>query len=210
MELDDLRRQWQQPPADAPAPLDAAALTQLLARGTRNPVGRMRRNAWYEIGFMAICLLLSVVALPFTDQTFTQALLGWLIVLCLFSGLYFHRKLTVLGHLSDASGALREYVARQLASLRGLMRLYYQATMWSLPISFGIGLVFIAGRVMHKFSGEKLLVSLGIVGVAYAIIGGGTYWAMRRFTRWYLQRLYGQHLDQLERHLHELGDEPAA
>ena len=29
-------------------------------------------------------------------------------------------------------------------------------------------------------------------------------------TRWYLQRLYGQHLDRLEASLRELGDEPLA
>ena len=49
MELDDLRRQWQQPPADPPAPLDAAALTQLLARQSEGIVGKLRRSARVEL-----------------------------------------------------------------------------------------------------------------------------------------------------------------
>ena len=210
MELDDLRRQWQQPtPADAPAAFDTAALAKLLHRGSRNPVSRMRRNAWFEIGFMAVCMLLSVAIFPFTTEAFTQTLLGWLIVICLLSGFYFRRKLAVLQSLNDASGALREHVARQLSSLRGLVKLYYQATMWSLPVSFGISLVFIGVRLMHKFAGYKLLVALGTFTLAYAVFGALTYFGMRWFTRWYIQRLYGQHLDRLEASLRELGDEPA-
>ena len=209
MELDDLRRQWQQPaPTDTPAAFDTVALARLLDRGSRSPVSRMRRNAWFEIGFMAVCLLLSVAILPFTTEAFTQTLLGWLIVVCLLSGFYYRRKLAVLHRLSDASGALREHVARQLSSLRGLVKLYYQATMWSLPVSFGIGLVFIGVRLTHKLAGHTLALSLGVLALTYAVVGALTYFGMRWFTRWYLQRLYGQHLDRLEASLRELGDEP--
>ncbi|MBF9236737.1 hypothetical protein I2I05_04955 [Hymenobacter sp. BT683] len=211
MELDDLRRQWQQPaPAEAPPALDTAALTQLLARGSRNPVSRMRRNVWFEMGFMAVCLLGSLVVLPFTTEAFTQALLGWLIVLCVFSGFYYRRKLAVLRCLSDSSGALRDYVARQLASLRRLVQLYYQVTMWSLPVSFGIGLVFIAAKLMQKLEGQKLLLSMGILLGIYIAVGVLTFFGLRWFTRLYLQRLYGRHLDRLEASLHELRDEPTA
>ena len=50
MELDDLRRQWQQPdPAGVPVPLDAVTLTQLLARQSAGIVGRLRRSARVEL-----------------------------------------------------------------------------------------------------------------------------------------------------------------
>ncbi|UOQ67243.1 hypothetical protein [Hymenobacter volaticus] len=205
MELDDFRRSWKLPTAaEAPVGLDTAVLTKMLANGSKNPVSKMRRNAWLEIAFVVLCLLICGAVLLVTQQPYTRALLVWLIIMCLSSGFYFRKKLHVLHCLSDASGALREHVARQISSLRGLVKLYYQATMWSLPVSFIIGLFFVGGRITEKFSGQKMLLGLTILVVAYGAVWALTHMAMRWFTHWYLQRLYGQHLDRLESMLQEL------
>ena len=50
----------------------------------------------------------------------------------------------------------------------------------------------------------KFLLALA---AAYAVLGALVQVVMVYSTRWYLQRLYGQHLDRLEANLHELGDE---
>ena len=209
MELDDLRRQWQQPPAETPA-FDNAALARLLARGSGSPVAKMRRNAWLEMGSVGGCGVVCGVAVANADDAYTRSMAVWLILTCLFSSLYFWRKLRVLHALGDASGAVRARMARQLSSLRALVRLYYHVTLWSLPISFGIGLLYIAGSALQRFTGHKLLVFLGGLGGAYVAAGVLAYFGLRSFTTSYLQRLYGQHLDRLEASLHELGDEPAA
>ena len=205
MELDDFRRSWKQPTAtEAPVGLDITVLTMMLARGSKSPVSKMRRNAWLEIAFVVLCLLICGAALLVVQQPYTRALLVWLIIMCLSSGFYFRKKLWVLHCLNDASGALREHMARQISSLRGLVKLYYQATMWSLPVSFIIGLFFVGGRIAEKFTGQKMLLGLTVLVVAYGAVWALTHIAMRWFTRWYLQRLYGQHLDRLEGMLQEL------
>ncbi len=207
MELDDLRRQWQQPsPAEAPHAMDAAALATLLTRGSRSPVSRMRRNVWFEIGFVAVCLLVSGAILPFTHDAFTRTLLGWLILLCLASGIYYRRKLAVLRCLSDASGALREHMARQLSSLRGLVKLYYRTTLFSLPWTLFLSLGFFVGKALARpepFPWGRL----GMLAGAMLVVGALTQLGVVQVTRWYLQRLYGQHLDRLEGGLRAL-DEP--
>ncbi|WP_046243201.1 hypothetical protein [Hymenobacter terrenus] len=213
MELDDLRRQWQQPaPAEAPAAFDAVALTKLLARGSRSPVSKMRRNVWLEISFAAVIMILTSIGLLYARDTHIhiRTLLGGMIIICLLSGFYYRRKLAVLHSLGDANGALREHVVRQLSSLRGLVKLYYQATMWSSYMGLVIGLFFTGTDVVHTVSRSKLLIAIAIMFVVYGILGLFNYFIMGRFTRWYIQRLYGQHLDQLERSLRELDDEPSA
>lgn len=206
MELDDLRRQWQQSvPAAAPPVLDAAAVARLLAVGSASPVAKMRRNVWVEIGIAVVCLLGCVGAAITAHDTYYLTMAAWLGLVCALSGLYFRRKLLLLRSLGDASGgAVREYVQQQLHQLRSLVALYYRATMWSIPVSLGIAMLFIGGRIAQQFSGQKLLVGLGILGACCAVLGIVTYWLMGRFTRWYLQRLYGQHLDRLEGLLREL------
>ncbi len=208
MELDDLRRQWQQPaPADAPAPLNTSALALLLARGSRSPVSRMRRNAWVEIGFGLSCFLGGCLALLYINDAYSRTMLAWLLIVCLLSCFYLRRKLALLRGLDDASGALREHMARQLISIRGLMRLYHQLTGWSLVVSLGIGMFFQASSI-HKLVSHDWPKALGTLTAYYVVAGIGTFFLMRSLTRWHLQRLYGQHLDCLEASLRELGDEP--
>lgn len=210
MELSELRRGWQQPapPGEAGA-LDAAALTRLLAQTSRSPIAKMRRNVWLEIGVVVVCLAGCVGAALLTQDGYYLLMTAWLGLICLLSGFYFWRKLAVLRSLGDAGGgAVREHMAQQLSSLRRLVQLYYQGTMLSVPISFTVGIIFLSGRLVQKLDGHQLLVSLGILGAFYCLGGGLTYFMMRGFTRWYLQRLYGQHLDRLETNLREL-EEPA-
>ncbi|UYZ65165.1 hypothetical protein [Hymenobacter weizhouensis] len=203
MELDDLRRRWQQSAPSEPI-LDDKTVRLLLARRSGSPVAKMRRNVWLEIGIAVAFVLLAASALREVKDGHTQAMLVWMLIMCLLSGFYFRRKLAVLRSLNDSAGALREHVARQLSSLRGLVQLYYRATMWSLPITFGIGLFFIGSKLAQELSGQKLLLGLGILVAFYAFVGLLGYFFMRWFTRWYLQKLYGQHLDRLEALLKEL------
>jgi hypothetical protein len=212
MELDDLRRQWQQPVLAETLPLlDDAALMELLTQGSRSPVAKMRRNAWFEIGTVGVCLVGCVGAMVATGDSYYRFMSAWTALICLLSGFYFRRKFAVLRRLGDASGgALREHMRQQLHHLRGLVRLYFRATMWSVPVSFGLGVLFLGGRIVQKSAGHKLLESLSIMGVVYGGVGVLTYFGLRWFTRWYLQRLYGQHLDRLEANLRELSDESAA
>ncbi|UYZ57423.1 hypothetical protein [Hymenobacter latericus] len=208
MELDDLRRRWQQAaPTEPRAATDAAKLERLVSRRSQNAVAKMRRNAWLEIA-LAVAFVLGAgasLAAGVTGQV--RAMLVYLVVVCLLSGFYYHRKLTVLNRLADFSGAVHEHVARQLAGLRGLVRLYYRVTLWSTPVAMGICIFYIAGEIMQRLSGRALWVALGITGLIYLLFSVLMFFGIRWFTRWYLQTLYGQHLDYLETSLRELSAE---
>jgi hypothetical protein len=210
MELDDLRASWKQSaPTDGPAVLNEAALARLLARGSGSPVANMRRNAWLEIGFVVVCLAGCIAVATTTHDSYYLLAAGWLGLICLLSGFYYRRKLAVLRSLGEVSGrAVREQVGQQLHGLRSLVQLYYRATMWSVPASLTVSLLFVGGRMVQRFAEPQLVKGLGLLGFFYGIMAVLMYYGMRRATQWYLQRLYGQHLDRLEASLRELGDEP--
>ena len=206
MELDDLRRQWQQPePAATPSGFSEAALNQLLSRRLGGPVAKLRRNARWEALLVVLCLLGSVAALVVVADPFVRTMSGWLSIMCLLGVVYFRRKLVLLARLSETDQPLRGYVARQLGSLRSLVKLYYRATMWSLLPSLGIGLVLTAQRIAQQ-AGPQAWMKMSVLLLGYGVVGGLIYLVMRGSTAWYLQRLYGQHLDRLEGQLRELDD----
>ena len=209
MELDDLRRQWQQPLAEVPATMNSSTLGQLLSRNSRSPVSKMRRNAWLEIGFGIACFLIGCIALFYIDDAYVRSMLAWLLTVCLLNGLYLRRKLEILRGLEDANGALREHIVRQLYNIRELMKLYYQLTKWASIVSFGIGMFFQASSIIHKSASLNWTKPLCFLVACYLVLGIGTFFLMHGLTRSYLQRLYGRHLDRLEASLAEL-DEPTA
>ena len=208
MELDDLRRQWQQPPAETPALLDAAELTRLLGQQSEGIVGKLRRNARLEL-YINFAVLLGSLALVWLVQVFWVQVFGWvLVVVGLVCIGYLYRKLHLLRRMDDPAGDLRAHL-RQLASgLRALIRFYYRLTLAMLPVSGVVYALMAFSQFKHSLSLTSLpglALALGLVVVLPALL----YLPTAATTRRYLQYLYGQHLDRLEASLRELGDEPA-
>ena len=210
MELDDLRRQWQQPPVKTPAPLDAAALTRLLARQSDGIVERLRRSARLEL-YINFGVLLGSLALVWLAQVFWLRVFGWLLVVI---GLvcigYLYRKLHLLRRMDDPAGDLRAHLLRLVSGLRALIRFYYLFTLAMLPVMGVMNALMAISQFKHGISLTSLpgfaLMLVLVVGIPVLL-----YLPVASTTRRYLQYLYGQHLDRLEASLHELDSpEPTA
>ena len=210
MELDDLRRQWQQSPAETPAPLDAAALTRLLARQSDGIVERLRRSARLEL-YINSGVLLGSLALVWLAQVFWLQVFGWLLVVI---GLvcigYLYRKLHLLRRMDDPAGDLRAHLLRLVSGLRALIRFYYLFTLAMLPVMGVMNTLMAISQFRHGINLTSLpglaLMLVLVVGIPVLL-----YLPVASTTRRYLQYLYGQHLDRLEASLHELDSpEPTA
>ena len=211
MELDDFRRQWQQPAADAPATLNAEALAQLLAKAGRSPIDEIRRNAWWELGFTVILLIVSVIMLFYVASDSLRTMLGLLILVCLVSIFSYHRRmLRGIQSLSQLSITMHAHIAQRVADVRQTMALSYRSVIWVVFITQGISLLFSLQYILTTYSGRRLLVQVGWVVVGAGVGGLISYFAIRFFARRALQDLYGRHLDRLEAALRELGADEAA
>ena len=206
MELDDLRRQWQQPaPADAPAPLDAAALTRLLARQSEGIVGKLRRSARLEL-YINFGVLLGSLALAGLAPVFWVRVFGWVLVgigvVCIG---YLYRKLHLLQRMDDPAGDLRAHLLRLVSGLRALIRFYYWFTLAMLPVAGVVEVLMAASQFKHGISFASLpgiALIIGLVVVLPVLL----YLPVATTTRRYFQYLYGQHLDRLEASLAELAE----
>jgi len=208
MELDDLRRQWQQPvPADAPASLAPPDLARLLKRRSGGLVEKMQRNARLELGYNVLVML----ALPFVYVRLHNPLFRAeaVLMLLLAGGLliYYYQKLKMLRRMLLLEGNVRENLGQLCSGLRHMLRFYYRLTLASAPVALLFIFGFYVGQELARPGPMRAwhLLSMGAgmtVGcllVQVPIVFG---------TRWYLQRLYGQHLDRLEANLQELTEEP--
>ena len=204
MELDDLRALLRQhPPAPEPE-LRPADIHRLRAEQSTGLIEKLRANARWELAFTLLLLAVLPPIIYRAPNLLALVVSGSLVPVALVGVYYFYRKLRLLRELSVVTGGLRERLTELVAGLRKLIRFYYRFTLAMVPVSLLVGLLVglyePENGVSPAFSVPKLAVGLGITVVAGSVV----LWATAQVTRWYLQRLYGQHLDRLESHLREL------
>jgi hypothetical protein len=206
MELDELRRQWLQP-EPAPPPLTPAQLDDLLAQRSGGLVDKMRRNAWYEAAFTLLVAVVMPLLLGFAHNFLQRAQLVSLFLLALVMLGYYYRKLKMLREMTRAEANVRGNLHRLSAGLRSMLRFYYRLTLAMAPASLLLVYEAAVGKELLRPEGVRVGLLLGLGG-ALLVVGLLLQWALVKGTRWYLQRLYGQHLDHLDGLLRELDEPP--
>lgn len=198
MELDDLRRQWREPEPAAPA----AQLSALLTRQRGGLVDKMRRNARFEAFMSAVVAVMAIITLPEAPEI--RFLLYATLLLMLGLLYFYYRMLGVLRQMSETDGSIRSHLIQLYTGLRRLLRIYYQLSVASGPVLYAAVYVpMVVSDLLTKHFIERRLL---IFGVALLVVSALTQALIMRVTRWYSQRLYGQHLDRLESQLRELED----
>lgn len=205
MELDDLRRQWQQPEqADVPPP----QLAGLLDRSPGGLIDQMRHNTWYEI---IAAPIIGLLPLPLALETeYRWVYLALMLPLLIILGFYYARQLRLLRRMSQTDASLHQHLQVLCQGLRRLLTFYYRLTYWTAMPTFLLLLSYIAWKELYRSTDPRWL-ALGLMMGLGLLLGAWLQWGILRLTRQYLQRLYGRHLDRLEGQLRELEEEaPAA
>ena len=206
MELDQLRALLrQQVPAPEPV-LSPAEIHRLRAEQSTGLLDKLRANARWELAFNLV-VLAGLPVVIYRAPNLPALVVSWsLVPVALACVYYFYRKLRLLRELIVVEGGLRERLGQLTAGMRKLIRFYYRFTLAMVPVALLAGLLLglyePENGVRPAFSLSKLALGLGITAVAGSVV----FWVTARATRWYLQRLYGQHLDRLEGYLRELND----
>jgi len=206
MELDDLRRQWQQPEPAAP-PLNQADLNRLLAPRSDGLVERMRRNARLETVFVVLVAVAVPPLIGFADNFLLRAEAVSLFLLSLVLLAYYYRKLKMLRLMTRLDGHVLGNLRRLCAGLRSMLRFNYRLTLAMAPATLLLMYEYVVGQELARPGGVRTAMLIGL-GTAFLAAGLLLQWAVAATTRRYLQYLYGQHLDRLEASLRELA-EPA-
>ncbi|RZK19078.1 MAG: hypothetical protein EOO56_14920 [Hymenobacter sp.] len=208
MELDDLRGQWQRPEPAASPTFTSAEFRALMARQRGGLLEKMRRNTWYE-AVVGLGLVAPVLIVPMFKSHKPLSML-YASIMCLLSLLmvyYYYRVLRVLRQLTETSGSVRNHLGRLYGGLRQLLRFYYRLTLAMSPVLLLLVYGFLIGKEVSRTVGFRTSLMVGI-GIGLLFLGVVLQVAAVYGTRWWIQHLYGQHLDRLEGQLREL-DEPA-
>jgi len=209
MELDELKILLKEQPAKMREIKSSDDIAKLMGSKTKSITGKLKRSLWIEIitciVFIVPCVAVGILgtysSLRIYFSIFAVACFLFLIFLFLLlkkTNRYSSADLPVKSNLQQLVNLLKEFIKR-----------YFQLTMAMIPVTLIIAIVLgYNDPRLHNAETENPVFSnlpdlawkIGIVILYLVIFSRVMYY----LTKWYLKKLYGNYLQQLESLIEEL------
>ena len=211
MELDDLKYQLKHKLSADHANRSSEDISELLKRKTTSIISKLKRSLWIEIvSCLVIILVFSYIGIAGNNA----ALQIYFSVFALFSVAFLALLIYLLQHTSRlcaTSLPVKGNLQMIVTNIEAFVKRYFQFTMALIPVCF-IFAFFLGYYDPHPFpvvtGFVKVLLPMSwmkytIIGIYLLILPVGIYY----FTKWYLNKLYGNYLLQLKSCISELSED---
>jgi hypothetical protein len=203
MELEDLKSIWK---SSEPVfqPKNEQEIARMLKGRSISIVNKLKRNVWFELVFtivVSVGLLIYALSLPKGAMKWTSiSLLG----MCIASTVFYVKKLTILNHVHGINENLHDTISFLIKNLTTYLRFYKNSYTVLYPIYFLLGLVFSLiekGTDVSEFLSQRAT-------IIYLVFMAGLFFLISFWlARWFLKKLYGDHLEKLKSIMHELNQQ---
>lgn len=193
MELDDLKHIWQNAGEESQPSMDAEALLRLTKQSSQNIIERLVRNIWYEL-VVSIFVVIAwfYYTLFYAEEHWRIGGLTMGIFMIASLGFYLW-GLFRLKSISMADISLKESLTQLIKQFKLYIKAYTWLNILLIPFANFLGAYLIFSPLEDGIKTSAMIA----VGMAPLM-----WWLMR----WYINRLYGQHLKRLESILQELNE----
>lgn len=206
MELDALKSIWQSHTAllTEAGRRSEADIRRIIRQRSRRALSKINRSIAIEVGLLIALGIWTIRNLLVED---TWQLASWISLVFIIASLGFYAwKYRQLNRVQFESANLKEALMLTTQTMAGYMRLYYYAGMIVVPVLGVSGVlygVYVAAGEEGKTLGDLSLHTWLVIGAVMAVYAALTI----LFTRWYVQKLYGVHHQELQACLLELTEE---
>lgn len=177
-------------------------LKQILRKRSKSAIHKMKRNLMIEITLMVLIYAYAVIQY---DKLMPK--LQWLIIgIEVMYLVYFGIKYRLLSRMEHPASEVRSSLQKQLNSLDNLLRFYLWSGLLLVPMaalaSFWIGYTYSAPAEFTRDNSLLLITSFVILLVSILLCI-----PLYFFTKWYIRKLYGCHIEKLKEMMNELSEE---
>jgi len=205
MNLDDYKilRQKEEPGFSMK---EVAEIAGHLRGKTMSVIDAIEKNLKLELAFAVLFLIFNLVMFMLLSQVFYLRIFTFLLLIFCLGFIYYVVKLlryTMVQYSMDAP--VRKQLEQYILIISRFTRLYFQLTMVLVPLIFL--LTFTAGYLDQSRSGDITLFTGARILRIY--FGTALCWCFTMYfvSRWYIKKLYGNHLKKLKALLQELAEE---
>jgi hypothetical protein len=205
MELDQLKEMWGDVATVKKVSSDEE-IQAMLRKKSKSPIAKMKRNLFVE---MLVVVILYSVTITDYFLTLKGMMLGlaWLMLASfLLYMLYYVRKRKLLNDMECVSCEVKSNLQRQLRTLEKYIRLYlYLGTMFFPLIMIFTGVILFL--YAPELKNQEPAVPLWAFVTALSIMAFVLTIPMYFLNKWYMRKLYGQHVDKLKAIVNEMSAE---
>ncbi|SRR6056297_329903 len=202
MDIENLKGKWKKYTADFQDKDlgDKDDLIKKIRKKSHQSLRKLRRNFFLEAGInilaVPILLIFFFSNLFQEDSSLRMVLLVVILVALAAFFAYLYVVYKRIYKLEDTGLPLQEKLSKQVNYLKTFIRYYYR-------ITYGIYILVlaIAGLIDYVDNPAQPLIGLGVLVIIGVIM---FFIVLRPITRFYTKKLYGKHLDSLEKYLNEL------
>ncbi len=210
MELDELKILLKEQPVQIQVVKSADEIAFMLTNKTRSITGKLRRSLRIEILCCYAAVILCAAAAVFGTYS---SLRIYFAVFFIFSLLFLPFLYRLLKKINQFSGGntlpVKENLQSLLILLKTFVKRYFQITMFLVPACLVFSLLLgyndssLQGPDLENLLSPNINANTlkAVILIAYLAIFSV---AMYYFTRWYLKKLYGDYLHQLQSLIKEL------
>lgn len=208
MELEEIKNIWQQ---ENPAPgKKNEQLLSFLGKQSNNPIARMKRNVWIELFAIFILYGAAVVFYFVAFSGRLQEASWFMFVIAVFFIIYFYLKNRLLSKMECLSCHVKSNLQLQVKTLEKYIRFYLISGTILIPVT----LMFFSWLIYYKLSFRPATVLFPNAGYIWwntalawlGIIAVSSYFSYL-MNKWYVNKLYGKHIQKLKSLLSELDEE---
>ena len=201
MELDELKIIWKNnTPGFQSKTENEIAL--MLKGQSKSIVDKLKRSVWFELIFTfaaGIALLLYVLLLPSGALKWISVSLLILFVVYLF---YYAKKLLLLNRFGLAHENIKSNLELLVNNLDSYLKFYKRSYAILYPVFFFLMLIFIGlergvDQFMEAIFRPEKIILLILLALFF-------FFCSTWITKWYLKKLYGNHLEKLKALLQDL------
>ena len=201
MELNDLKSIWKQHDSFQPK-LEGGEIGFMLRGRSNSTISKLKRSIWLELVFTMAALLV----LLYYSLTIPNGALKWSFgsFLVLFLGyiIYYFMQLNVFRQFKSNPLDIRTNLENLVHEMERYLAFYRISYSLLYPVYLILILSFvIIDRGVDKFletmSDIRMILYMGFLIVIFLL---SSLW----FTKWYLKKLYGNHIDKLKELLNDI------
>lgn len=205
MELDQLKEMWGDVATVKKVSSDEE-IQAMLRKKSKSPIAKMKRNLFVE---MLVVVILYGVTITDYFLTLKGMMLGlaWLMLASfLLYMIYYVRKRKLLNDMECVSCEVKSNLQQQLRTLEKYIRLYlYLGTLFFplIMIFTGVILFLYAPEVKNQQPAVPLWAFVTALSVISLVLTIPMYF----LNKWYMRKLYGQHVEKLKAIVNEMSAE---
>jgi hypothetical protein len=202
LELDDFKSIWKgNKPFEAKPAEEIAAM---LKGRSNSPIALLKRSTWFELVLtMIFGLIMLFYSFSLQSGSLKWSVVSTLILFVVYC-VYYFMKLKLLKRFDASHQNIRENLEKLVKDLNSYLSFYKTSYTILFPAYFFLILLFTAiergaEAFLHQLTQPETLIRLSIASLIFVVI-------MVLVSKWYLKKLYGNHLDTLRRLLKDIED----